>query len=404
MRAEQFSVRECSQVRLSALTAQEISGLAQRGYLTNWSNWRAAIVLGLISSSYSTVISQLAAAQVGRDAAVDWMSVAAIPGRDAMLQTEPSWISIAVGIGFHQWADFSWALVFFGLLGRWTAGFSPRALAVIAVPWAALTSALEWLLLVPVFPFAQPIFTLQQPYWIGFLVHTSSAIIYPFFPWIRGTQSKAATGNSIFLRWWAVGVLLAIAVPGGAALARSAGYELPWFGTDVASDKNYMRHMRTHHEQGVEIAGIAVQRAQDPHLRALARLMVASQAGENRVLQSWWQGWFDEPMALCSAAERAEMPGLLSPEQIGRLKIAETHSFDALFVQLMTFHHAGAVAMADKELRGSGDLRLRLMAHSIRHEQQGEIALMHGVAGFAAVAQAVQNMLWDGVNHERREK
>jgi len=157
-----LSVWECSQVRLSALTAQEISGLSQRGYLTNWSNWRAAIVLGLISSSYSTVISQLAAAQVGRDAAVDWMSVAAIPGRDAMLQTEPTWISIAVGIGFHQWADFSWALVFFGLLGRWTAGFSPRALAVIVIPWAALTSAFEWLLLVPVFPFAQPIFTLQQ--------------------------------------------------------------------------------------------------------------------------------------------------------------------------------------------------------------------------------------------------
>jgi thioredoxin reductase len=59
--------------------------------------------------------------------------------------------------------------------------------------------------------------------------------------------------------------------------------------------------------------------------------------------------------------------------------------------------------MADKELRGSGDLRLRLMSHSIRHEQQGDIALMNGVAGFAAVAQAVQNMLWDGVNHERRD-
>jgi uncharacterized protein (DUF305 family) len=95
-------------------------------------------------------------------------------------------------------------------------------------------------------------------------------------------------------------------------------------------------------------------------------------------------------MAVCSAGERAEMPGLLSPDQIGRLKMSETHSFDALFVQLMTFHHAGAVAMADKELRGSGDLRLRLMAHSIRHEQQGEIALMNGVAGFAAVAQAAK--------------
>jgi hypothetical protein len=77
--------------RLSALTAQGISRLARRGHVTNWSNWRAAMLLGLISSSYSTTISQLAAAHIGRDAAVDWMSVAVIPGRDAMLQTEPAW-------------------------------------------------------------------------------------------------------------------------------------------------------------------------------------------------------------------------------------------------------------------------------------------------------------------------
>jgi hypothetical protein len=134
---------KCSEARLSALSAQEISGLVQRGHLTNWSNWRAAILLGLISSSYSTTISQLAAAHVGRDAAVDWMSVAAIPGRDAMLQAEPTWTSIAIGIGFHQWADLSWALIFFGLLGRWTAGLSPSAIAMIAVPWAVLTSALN---------------------------------------------------------------------------------------------------------------------------------------------------------------------------------------------------------------------------------------------------------------------
>jgi hypothetical protein len=47
-----------------------------------------------------------AAAPVGRDAAVAWMTVAAIPARDWALQSEPTWSSIAIGIGFHQWADF----------------------------------------------------------------------------------------------------------------------------------------------------------------------------------------------------------------------------------------------------------------------------------------------------------
>src|SRR3954469_3851244 len=148
-------------------------------------NWRAAALLGLISSTYSTLLSQLAAARLGRDAAVDWMSVAAIPAGDWALQSEPAWPSIAIGIAFHQWADFSWALVFFGLLGRWTSRLSPGAIALAALPWALLTSALEWFVLVPIFPFAQPIFTLQQPYWIGLMVHSSSAIVYPVFWWLR---------------------------------------------------------------------------------------------------------------------------------------------------------------------------------------------------------------------------
>jgi len=47
---------------------------------------------------------------------------------------------------------------------------------------------------------------------------------------------------------------------------------------------------------------------------------------------------------------------------------------------------------------GGGDLRLRIMAHAIRHEQQGEIALTHGLDGTAAVATAFRNMFGDNVN------
>ena len=166
----------------------------------------------------------------------------------------------------------------------------------------------------------------------------------------------------------------------------------------MASDQTYMRHMRTHHEQGIELASIAAERATDPHLRALARLMAASQTGESRIFEAWWQGWFKEPMAICSAAERAAMPGLLTGEQVRRLRQESPSSFDQLFVRLMTIHHAGAVAMADKQIGGSGDLRLRIMAHAIRHAQQGEIALMNGTHGLPAVHEAARNMFADNVN------
>ena len=377
------------------MTEQAIVRTGARFRQIDWRNWRAAAWLGLISSSYSTLISQLTAARLGRDAVVDWMSVAAIPARDWALQSEPSWSSIAIGIAFHQWADFSWALVFFGLFGRWTSRLSPGAIAIIALPWAVLTSALEWFLLVPVFPFAQPIFTLQQPYWIGLLVHSSSSVVYPLFCWLRWPDENRGFRESVFLTAWASGLALVLALTASAAVASGQGHELPWSGHDKLADQTYMRHMRTHHEQGIELASIAARRAADPHLRALAGLMAASQTGENRIFASWWQSWFDQPMSLCTATERAQMPGLLTAEQVNRLKDAQAPAFDALFIDLMSIHHAGAVAMADAELKSRGDLRLRIMAHAIRHEQQGEIALMNGVTGVQAVKAAVGNMFAD---------
>jgi uncharacterized protein (DUF305 family) len=364
--------------------------------------WRAAAYLGLISSTFSTVISQLSAARIGRDAVVDWMSVAAIPARDWALTAEPSIGAIAVGIAFHQWADFSWALVFFGVLGKWTAGRHPGWLALAAVPWALLTSALEWFVLVPLFPFWQPIFTLQQPYWIGFLVHLSSASMYPLFAWLRRSSAgRADFEGRAFLRAWSLGAIIGILLLETAAVFAAYGRELPWLGRDPSIDQKFIRHMSTHHEQGILLASIAAERASDPHLRALSKLTVASQKGETAILGHWWASWFDEPMKICSAQERAAMPGLLDTAEVARLRSTAASSFDLLFIGLMTEHHKGAVAMADLQLRYGSDPRLRVMAHAIRHEQQGEIALMHGVDGRNAVATGFRNMFADNVNFAR---
>jgi uncharacterized protein (DUF305 family) len=361
--------------------------------------WRAAVYLGLISSTFSTVVSQLSAARIGRDAAVDWMSVAAIPARDWALTADPSIGPIAIGIAFHQWADFSWALVFFGVLGKWTAKLGPASLAIAAVPWAILTSAFEWLILVPLFPFWQPIFTLQQPYWIGFLVHLSSASMYPLFAWLRRSPSQRdAFAGRTFLRVWSLGAICGILLLEAAALFAAYDRELPWAGRNPSVDQTFIRHMSTHHEQGILLASIAAERAGDAHLGALSKLMVANQRGESRILAHWWASWFNEPMKICSAEERASMPGLLDTADVAKLRSTEAPSFDRLFVELMTRHHKGAVAMADSQIREGSDPRLRIMAHAIRHGQQGEIALMHGLDGAPAVSLALRNMFADNFN------
>jgi uncharacterized protein (DUF305 family) len=361
--------------------------------------WRPAIYLGLISSTFSTIVSQLSAARIGRDAAVDWMSVAAIPARDWALSLEPSAAAIAIGIAFHQRADFSWALFFFGILGRWTARLHPVTLAFVAIPWAIFTSAFEWSVLVPLFPFWQPIFTLQQPYWIGFLVHLSSASMYPLYTWLRRSpEEKRSFKGKGFLRVWAAGAVAGVVTLGALSLFAVRDRELPWLGRDPKADQTFMRHMSTHHQQGIELASMAAKKAASPHLQSLVKLMGASQSGEKQILEKWWTIWFGVPMQICSAEERAAMPGLLDATQIEQLRATGSPDFDALFVNLMTIHHAGAVKMADDELRGGSDPRLRVMAHAIRHEQQGEIALMNCAKGENAVLLAVSNMFADNVN------
>ncbi|CCE10502.1 conserved membrane hypothetical protein [Bradyrhizobium sp. STM 3843] len=367
--------------------------------LSAQSNWIAAAKLGLVSSTFSTLVSQLAAARIGRDAAVDWMTVAAIPLRDGVITAEPSWGAIAGGIAFHQWADFSWALVFFGLFGRWTAELRPLTIFAVAMPWAVFTSATEWLLLVPLFPFFQPIFTLQQPYWIGLLVHMSSAAMYPLFAWLRFPLGAAPRSPEVrFAKAWARGGAAVVAILGAMAGFGASVREFPWLGMDRVADQDYIRHMTTHHRQGIVLALLGTERARDPSLQSLARLMVARQAGENRIFDNWWQSWFGTPMPDCSAQERADMPGYLTQAQMQEARDASPEQFDAVFIQLMSVHHRGAVAMADQEWHGQGDLRLRIMAHAIRHEQQGEIALMNGVEGIAAVRTAIANMTSDNVN------
>nr|WP_228747719.1 DUF305 domain-containing protein [Bradyrhizobium sp. BR 10289] len=352
----------------------------------------------MISSTFSTIVSQLFAARIGRDAAVDWTTVAAIPVRDWALGSEPSWSAILIGIAFHQWADFSWAVVFFGVLGRWTATLRPLAILLLALPWAIFSSGMEWFVLVPLFPFWQPLFTLQQPYWIGLLVHASSALMYPLFARLRWERGAAAERDLRFTDAWLAGALAIVATLGIVAMFGSHGYELPWVGRDKDADQTYMRHMTTHHAQGIALARIAVRRAQDPHLQKLAQLLVASQTGESRLLENWWLSWFDITMPDCSSDERAAMPGFLTSAEMRLVALAPADQFDAVFVEMMSRHHKGAVKMADQMWHSRGDLRLRVMAHAIRHEQQGTIALMHGASGFAAVLTATRNMLDDNVN------
>jgi hypothetical protein len=178
---------------------------------------------------------------------------------------------------------------------------------LLAVPWAVLTSAAEWLFLVPILPFWQPIFTLNQAYWIGMLVHLTSASLYPVFPWLRDRMARRVPTpeNRRFARAWSGLAAAGLCGLGILAFFGWQGREPPHLGGNVAFDQAYMRRMAAHHAQGAELALLAAERAEDSRLRSLARLMVAEQHGEIAIFRRWWHSWFDGTLPAATAEDHA---------------------------------------------------------------------------------------------------
>ena len=342
--------------------------------------WRAVTLMGLISGTYSTVLITLGAPRIGRSPAVDWMDIGTVLlGLDG-IRAGPGIREIAAGVVVHQSADLAWAIAFFALGRRWTLDLSPKALAIAALPWAVLTSAIEYYLLLPRL---QPLVPLQVPYWTALTVHMTSAAAYPLFPWIR---SRVAGGPDARAAHWAkvLAVVLALIVLPLAAIELAGGTarEPTWPFRDARSrefDRHFMQHMVTHHDAGIEMARLVLEKDIGPETATLAQLIVAEQTREALLLRSWWRSWFDEMMQPLPPQEYAGVRGMPSDEDLRRLRAASGEDAKRRFLTLMRAHHAGAVVMADEAQARAHDPRLRTFAYSVRHAQSGQIRWMAGL-------------------------
>jgi uncharacterized protein (DUF305 family) len=220
--------------------------------------------------------------------------------------------------------------------------------------------------------------------------------MYPLFPFLRDwVAGRCPSPNRRFALAWTAGAAGIAAALGVLAFLGWQGRETPAHGRNgIAYDQAYMRRMASHHAQGAELARLAADRAQNPHLRALARQIAAAQQGEIAVFAQWWLSWFGGPLPPPAPQEHATMPGMLSPDEMDSAREASGASFDARFVELMSEHHRGAIAMAQDAAERAGDIRLRIMSHGIAFSQHGEIELMHGVEGVPAVRSAVRVLLF----------
>jgi uncharacterized protein (DUF305 family) len=151
------------------------------------------------------------------------------------------------------------------------------------------------------------------------------------------------------------------------------------------ADVVFVEMMIPHHEQALEMAALAPGRAADPRVAALAERIAAAQGPEIAVMRAWLERL--DPALAGHAGKHggdhggghASMPGMATPEQLTALAAASGPAFDALFLDLMTVHHEGALAMA-QEVRATGtDLAVGEMAQNVVADQSAEIERMAGL-------------------------
>ncbi|MBF8189090.1 DUF305 domain-containing protein [Nonomuraea sp. K274] len=141
-------------------------------------------------------------------------------------------------------------------------------------------------------------------------------------------------------------------------------------GTFNDADVMFAQMMIPHHEQAVEMADLAPARAADPEIKELAAKIKAAQDPEIQTMKGWLTEW-GKPSP--EGGMGHEMPGVMSEEDMTKLKAAKGTEFDKLFAQQMIAHHNGAIEMARTEQANGSNPQAKELATTIETTQQVEV-------------------------------
>ncbi|MFD6184474.1 DUF305 domain-containing protein [Streptomyces goshikiensis] len=209
---------------------------------------------------------------------------------------------------------------------------------------------------------------------------------------------------------FAVGATVAAASDGDGGGSSASGTSSRAPGR-YSPDAGFARDMAVHHQQAVEMSFIVRDRTGDEPVRSLAYDIANTQANQRGMLLGWLDMWglpkviADEPPMSWMAApdggdggtggdgEAGEagghhehgtgaakpgalMPGMATKEELAALGAAEGRDAEVLYLQLMTDHHKGGVAMARGCARQCATPAERALAQGMVEAQQSELTLM----------------------------
>ena len=160
----------------------------------------------------------------------------------------------------------------------------------------------------------------------------------------------------------------------------------PFTEADVA----FMRDMQVHHEQALQMTALVEARTEREDLRLFVQRMDISQTGEleqldrllaehEQALERTGEAHDGGHSGHSGDGDHSDMPGMLSEARLAALEAASGDDFVRLFLQAMTEHHDGALAMVAEVLATEGalaDQRLYQFAQHVDSDQRIELDRM----------------------------
>lgn len=147
------------------------------------------------------------------------------------------------------------------------------------------------------------------------------------------------------------------------------------------ADVMFAMNMIVHHEQAIEMADILLDKdGVDERVINLALDIKAAQAPEIETMNGWLEAWGQPTDSTgMEGMEGMDQGGTMSSDDMAALEAASGAEASRLFLEQMTVHHEGAIAMAQDEIDAGENPDAVALAGEIVDAQTLEIATMQEI-------------------------
>lgn len=198
-----------------------------------------------------------------------------------------------------------------------------------------------------------------------------------------------------------LGLFVGSAITGGSIIYRASAEQKPSVTSPPACmnntmspqmrgmqemDKHFIEMMIPHHQDAVEMADLALQKAKHPEIKKLAATIKTDQTREIEQMKGWYKKWYGTEvpatsmtgmgMGMRQGRGQGPMHSGMMAMNMNLESLKNASDFDKEFIRQMIPHHQMAVMMSRMALNRATQSQIRDLAQAIIKSQTAEIQQM----------------------------